>query len=69
MYAELFLRGVFNMAERWKIYLMIAFITLTIIPIAMVAAKMYVPVWALIAGHCGMLVVGFICGEWSQGEA
>ena len=57
------------MAERWKIYLMIAFITVTIIPIAMVAAKMYVPVWALIAGHCGMLVVGFICGEWSREEA
>jgi hypothetical protein len=43
-----------------------AFIALTIVPIAMVAAKMYVPVWALIAGHCGMLVVGIICGEWSR---
>lgn len=51
------------MAERWKIYLIIAFITLTVIPVSMAAAKIDVPTWALIAGHCGSIIVGFICAE------
>lgn len=51
------------MAERWKIYLTIAFIAFTVIPTSMVAAKIDVPTWALIAGHCGAVVAGFICAE------
>lgn len=51
------------MAERWKIYLTIAFIGLGATPISMVAAKIDVPVWALIAGHCGAIIAGFICAE------
>ncbi|MBS6908408.1 MAG: hypothetical protein KH218_13685 [Klebsiella sp.] len=51
------------MAERWKIYLIIAFIGLCATPISMVAAKIDVPAWALIAGHCGAIIVGFILAE------
>lgn len=51
------------MAERWKIYLTIAFIALGATPISMVAAKIYVPSWALICGHCGAIIAGFICAE------
>ena len=51
------------MAERWKIYLTIAFIGLGATPISMVAAKIDMPVWALIAGHCGAIIAGFICAE------
>lgn len=54
------------MVERWKIYLMIAFITLTIAPISLACADILVSPWALIAGHCGAMVVGIICGEWSR---
>lgn len=55
------------MAERWKIYLTIAFIGLGATPISMVAAKIDVPVWALIAGHCGATIAGFICAELGRG--
>ena len=51
------------MAERWKIYLLIAFIGITSAPLCMAAAKIDVPVWAMIAGHCGMMIVGFIATE------
>lgn len=51
------------MAERWKIYLLIAFICITSTPLSMAAAKIDVPVWAMIAGHCGMVIVGFIAAE------
>lgn len=51
------------MAERWKIYLIIAFIVLAATPISMVAAKIDVPVWAIIAGHCGSMISGFIAAE------
>ncbi|HCT7629382.1 TPA: hypothetical protein OT818_000376 [Citrobacter koseri] len=56
------------MAERWKIFLIIAFVALTVMPISMVAAKIYVPVWAMIAGHCGAIVFGFIAGEVGRSE-
>ncbi|OKB63812.1 hypothetical protein A9F06_05415 [Klebsiella pneumoniae] len=55
------------MAERWKIYLTIAFICLGATPISMVAAKIDVPVLALIAGHCGAIIAGFICAELGRG--
>ncbi|WP_165571933.1 hypothetical protein [Klebsiella pneumoniae] len=55
------------MAERWIIYLTIAFIGLGATPISMVAAKIDVPVWALIAGHCGATIAGFICAELGRG--
>ncbi|WP_370906205.1 hypothetical protein [Citrobacter koseri] len=56
------------MAERWKIFLIIAFVALTVMPISMVAAKIDVPVWAMIAGHCGAIVFGFIAGELGRSE-
>lgn len=55
------------MAERWKIYLIIAFIGLGATPISMVAANIDVPAWALIAGHCSAIIVGFICAELGSG--
>jgi len=51
------------MAERWKIYALIAFLGLTAIPIILVAAKVYVFPWLLIAGHAGVIIFGFICAE------
>mgnify|MGYP005967881111 CR=1 FL=1 len=51
------------MAERWKIYLTIAFIGLGATPISMVSANIDVPTWALIAGHCGAIIAGLICAE------
>lgn len=54
------------MAERWKIYLLIAFIGITSTPLSMVAAKIDVPVWAMIVGHCGMMIVGFIAAEMGR---
>lgn len=51
------------MAERWKIYLLITFIALTSTPLSMAAAKIDVPVWAMMVGHCGMMIVGFIGAE------
>ena len=54
------------MAERWKIYLTIAFIVLGATPISMVAANIDVPTWALIVGHCGALIAGFICAEMGR---
>ena len=56
------------MAERWKIYLTIAFIALTVIPASMVAVKIDEPTWALIAGHCGAVIAGFICAELGRGD-
>lgn len=55
------------MAERWKIYLIIAFIGLGATPISMVAANIDVPAWALIAGHCSAIIAGFICAELGSG--
>lgn len=55
------------MAERWKIYLIIAFIGLGVTPISMVAANIDVPAWALIAGHCSAIIAGFICAELGSG--
>lgn len=55
------------MAERWKIYLIIAFIGLGSTPISMVAANIDVPAWALIAGHCSAIIAGFICAELGSG--
>ena len=54
------------MTERWKIYGLIALITLFIIPIAMVCARIDVPVWALIAGHSGSMMTGFIAAELNR---
>ncbi|HCC5834853.1 hypothetical protein [Citrobacter farmeri] len=48
------------MAERWKIFLIIAFVALTVMPISMMAAKIDVPVWAMIAGHCGQSSLGLL---------
>lgn len=55
------------MAERWKIYLIIAFIGLGATPISMVAANIEVPAWSLIAGHCSAIIAGFICAELGSG--
>ncbi|EOC1611011.1 hypothetical protein QMS74_01720 [Cronobacter sakazakii] len=60
------------MTELWKIWLIIAFIALAATPMSMAAAKIDVPVWALIAGHVGSMVSGFIAAEISRrqgGEA
>ncbi|MER1496064.1 hypothetical protein KC928_13165 [Enterobacter cloacae] len=54
------------MAERWKIFLIIALIGLFAIPMAMACALMGVPRWALIAGHIGSIVTGFIVSEISR---
>ncbi|EPS9349021.1 TPA: hypothetical protein ACJIKU_003500 [Citrobacter freundii] len=54
------------MAERWKILLLIAFLFLTVIPVSMVAAKVYVSPWLLIAGHAGVMLFGFICAELAR---
>ena len=56
------------MAERWKIYGLIALITLFIIPVAMACARFDVPVWALIVGHSGSMLTGFIAAELSREE-
>lgn len=56
------------MAERWKIYALIAFLGLTAIPISLVAAKVYVSPWLLIAGHAGVMIFGFICAELARNE-
>ncbi len=50
------------MAERWKIYLTIAFIGRSYAD-KHGSGKIDVPVWALIAGHCGATIAGFICAE------
>ena len=55
------------MAERWKIYLIIAFIGFGATPISMVAANIDVHTWALIAGHCSTIIAGFICAELGSG--
>ncbi|ENK5078595.1 hypothetical protein AB3T32_003123 [Klebsiella variicola] len=55
------------MAERWKIYLTIAFIGLGATPISMVAAKIDVPDLSLIAWHCGAIIAGFIFAELGRG--
>ncbi|HAU5438615.1 TPA: hypothetical protein JD175_09930 [Cronobacter sakazakii] len=60
------------MAERWIVYLIIGFIALAATPMAMAAAKVDVPIWALIAGHTGSMISGFIAAELSHrqgGEA
>lgn len=57
------------MAERWKIYALIAFLVLTVIPISLVAVKVYVSLWLLIAGHIGVMLFGFICAELARNEA
>lgn len=54
------------MAERWKIFLIIALIGLFAMPMAMACALMGVPRWALIAGHIGSMVTGFIISEISR---
>lgn len=56
------------MAERCKIYALIAFLGLTVIPISLVAAKVYVSPWLLIAGHAGVMIFGFICAELARNE-
>ncbi|ENF6041716.1 hypothetical protein ABRV10_003761 [Citrobacter amalonaticus] len=56
------------MAERWKIYALIAFLGLTVIPISLVAAKVYVSPWLLIAGHAGVMIFGFMCAELARYE-
>lgn len=57
------------MAENWKIYGIIALIGLFAIPMAMACALMGVPRWALIAGHIGSMVTGFIVSEISRENA
>ena len=54
------------MAERWKIYGLITLIALFIIPVAMVCAHIEVPIWALIVGHSGCMLTGFIAAELSR---
>lgn len=54
------------MAERWKIYLMILFIALTVVPISLVSAKINTPSWTLILGHIGAIICGFIVSEMSR---
>lgn len=56
------------MSERWKIYALIAFLGLTVIPISLVAAKVYVSPWLLITGHAGVMLFGFICAELARNE-
>ena len=56
------------MAERWKIYALIALLVLTAIPISLVAAKVYVSTWLLSAGHAGVMIFGFICAELARNE-
>lgn len=56
------------MAERWKIYLTIAFIALAATPISMKSAQIDVPVWALLAGHVGSMITGLICAEIGRGD-
>ncbi|EGT5702094.1 hypothetical protein G9X48_11985 [Cronobacter sp. HA18006] len=59
------------MAERWIVYLIIGFIALAATPVSMAAAKIDVPVWALIAGHVGSMISGVMAAELSRkgGEA
>ncbi|MBA8033268.1 hypothetical protein LEG54_11105 [Salmonella enterica] len=54
------------MAERWKIFSLIALLFLTVIPISLVAAKVYVSPWLLIAGHAGVMLFGFMCAELAR---
>ncbi|HBV7992366.1 MULTISPECIES: hypothetical protein [Citrobacter] len=56
------------MAERWKIYALIALLGLTVIPISLVAANVYVSPWLLIAGHAGVMIFGFICAELARNK-
>ncbi|PPE64194.1 hypothetical protein [Pectobacterium brasiliense] len=48
------------MAERWKIYLLILLIALSSAPITTAAVQVNVPMWAIIAGQCGLVISGFI---------
>lgn len=54
------------MAERWKILLLIAFLFLTVIPVSLVAVKVYVSPWLLVAGHAGVMLFGFMCAELAR---
>ncbi|EHO4073540.1 hypothetical protein HVX64_07040 [Citrobacter sp. RHB20-C16] len=56
------------MAKRWTIYALIAFLALTVIPISLVAANVYVSPWLLIAGHAGVMIFGFMCAELARYE-
>lgn len=54
------------MTERWKIYFMILFIALTVVPISLVSAKINAPSWSLILGHICAIIFGFIVSEISM---
>ena len=54
------------MAERWKIYGLIALIAIFTIPVAMACARFDVPVWLLIFGHSGSMLTGFIAAELNR---
>ncbi|MEH4965247.1 hypothetical protein PO428_21920 [Escherichia coli] len=54
------------MAERWKICAMIVLLTLTVVPISLVAAKIDVSPWLLIAGHVGVMLFGFLSSELAR---
>lgn len=54
------------MSERFKIYLMILFIAITVVPISLVSAKINIPSWTLILGHMGAIIFGFIVSEMSR---
>ena len=56
------------MAKRWTIYALIAILALTVIPISLVAANVYVSPWLLIAGHAGVMIFGFMCAELARYE-
>lgn len=47
------------MAERWKIYLLILLIGVSSAPISMAAVQVNTPIWAVIAGQCGLVISGF----------
>lgn len=51
------------MTELWKIYLLILFLGLTTTPTGLVYAEINVPAWALMAGHIGAVIFGFIAAN------
>lgn len=54
------------MDSNWKIYGLIALITLFVVPVAMVCTRIDVPVWMLIVGHSGSMLTGFLSAELNR---
>lgn len=53
----------------WKIYGLIALITLFVVPVAMACASIDVPAWLLIVGHSGSMLTGFLASELNREAA